>query len=451
MSHHKLVVFCTTCKGRAQHIERTLPKNIKDNDGSNCKFVILDYSSPDHLLQYIKTAHGDDLSSGKLTVYSLKNAGAFKMAHAKNMAHRLGILEGGDILVNLDADNLTNPGFADYILEKFDTPKSIFLYAKMIQTGEDRLPRGINGRIVVSRHAFINAGGYDEKYSTWAPDDKDFNARLQRLGYHGIEIDKKYLSGVMHSDKMRFKEYRHVQTTMNEEDFELVASSEDTIANWGKFGEGVVFKNFGMDPIPIRRVPTRIFGIGMHKTATTSLHTALKILKFDSAHWKSAHWAKAIWSEMIAMGKSSTLEQHYALTDLPLPLLYKQLDKAYPGSKFILTVRDEQKWLRSVEKHWSYDYNQFRASWDHDPFSHRIHKELYGINTFNAAVFLAKYRQHNAEVKDYFKSRPEDLLVMHMDKDEGWAELCSFLNCPVPVISYPRQFVTEYSGLGSGI
>ena len=40
------------------------------------------------------------------------------MAHAKNMAHRLGIIEGADILCNLDADNFTGPGFASYIAEQ---------------------------------------------------------------------------------------------------------------------------------------------------------------------------------------------------------------------------------------------------------------------------------------------------------------------------------------------
>ena len=49
-----LIVFCTTCKGRAQHIEQTLPKNLADNARYlNCKFVVLDYNSPDHLQEYL--------------------------------------------------------------------------------------------------------------------------------------------------------------------------------------------------------------------------------------------------------------------------------------------------------------------------------------------------------------------------------------------------------------
>ena len=46
-------------------------------------------------------------------------------------------------------------------------------------------------------------GGYDEVFSTWSPDDKDFNIRLNRLGYQGREIEHRFLDAVSHNDKMR--------------------------------------------------------------------------------------------------------------------------------------------------------------------------------------------------------------------------------------------------------
>ena len=301
------IVFAITCKGRVQHIEQTLPKNIKDNEGySNAKFVLLDYGSQDNLAGYLKSNHQKDISSGRLVVYSFPEAESFKMAHAKNMAHRVGILEGADILVNLDADNYTEYGFASYIAQEFKKSKDIFLWARMIKDKEGRLPRGISGRIVVSKHAFLNAGGYDEKYDTWGPDDKDFTARLRRLGYYAQEIEPKYLRAILHNDRMRFKEYQHVQAETGEDAFDV--QSDATIANFGKFGKGVVYRNFDFSrPIVLGDVPTRVFGIGMHKTGTTSLHTALVKLGFDSAHWKSTHWAKAIWKELTTTGKSLTL------------------------------------------------------------------------------------------------------------------------------------------------
>lgn len=438
-----MIVFCTTCKGRVQHIEQTLPANLKDAESSDCKFLVLDYNSTDYLCDYL-TSFRDEIEKGKLVVYSFKQPGPFKMAHAKNMAHRLGILEGGDILCNLDADNLTGPGFAEYIAKRFtEATDEIFLWAKMIQ---GKLAKGISGRIVVSARAFLNAGGYDERYSTWGPDDKDFQTRLRRMGYQACQIPPDFLLAVLHNNRMRFKEYPEAQTLMGEEQFhQEIYESENTVVNWGRFGEGIVFRNLDFSrPITLGPLPTRIFGIGMHKTATTSLNKALKLLGVNSAHWKTAHWAKAIWEEMSASGRSSTLERSYALCDLPIPLLYRELDSAYPGSKFILTIRDEQTWIESVKKHWSPRHNPFRRQWDTDPFTHRVHKLLYGQKNFDAEIFLARYRKHNAEVVKYFadRERENDLLVMDMDAGAGWPELCGFLNVPVPAIPYPKAFAT---------
>ena len=150
---------------------------------------------------------------------------------------------------------------------------------------------------------------------------------------------------------------------------------------------------------------------------------------------------------MTTLGRSPTLERSYALSDLPIPILYDKLDKAYPGSKFILTTRDDDKWLDSVRRHWNPNFNKFRKSWDHDPFSHFIHKEIYGQRGFDPDIFLARYRRHNAEVAEYFRSRPADLLTFNVDAGHGWTELCRFLKKPVPSVAYPMIY---YGDNGNG-
>jgi len=186
-------------------------------------------------------------------------------------------------------------------------------------------------------------------------------------------------------------------------------------------------------------MPTRIFGIGMHKTATTSLHHAFSILGMKSAHWKDAHWAKAIWNQMHSTGRSVVLEKNYAICDMPIPNLYRELDKAYPGSKFILTVRPELDWIESVRKHWDGNINPQKSAWNGDPFTHIIHKATYGQKGFNAELFLQKYREHNAGVKLYFERRPADLFVMEQNE---WPGLCGFLGMSIPKEPYPSRNVT---------
>lgn len=429
------VAFCTTVKNRLQHLQKTLPTNLADNAGdSNHKFIILNYGSTDELEWYLKTNHGSEIESGRIVVYKFETD-VFQMGHAKNMAHRCGILEGCEILVNLDADNFTGEGFAQHIHETWE--EGIFRWAGVVK-GQGRKLRGTSGRIAVSASDFIKTGGYDEKYKTYSPDDKDFTARLTALGLRAIEFDRRYLEAVPHSNGMRFREWPECNPGEYEE-FEI--EIESVTVNFGKFGCGVVVRNFVEDlEIEIAPLPTRIFGIGMHKTATTSLHHALKILGFDSAHWKTPRWARSIWDQMNAHGRSTTLEKSYALSDLPIPLLFKQLDKAYPGSKFILTTRRDSLWLASALRHWERGMNPWRDSWNKDAFTHRIHTALYGSRFPSPDVMLERYQSHNREVLKYFRDRPNDLCILEMDNGAGWKELCRFFGKPVPNVPYPRRF-----------
>lgn len=48
------VAFATTCKGRLEHLSRTLPQNLASNaDYRDCVFVVLDYGSTDALRRYV--------------------------------------------------------------------------------------------------------------------------------------------------------------------------------------------------------------------------------------------------------------------------------------------------------------------------------------------------------------------------------------------------------------
>ena len=437
-----MIVFCTTCKNRTGHLKRTLPQNLQDNPSA--KFVVVDYGgSDDDLLDWLKDGCGWAIASGRLTVFSYRGHPVFRMAHAKNMAHRLGMLLGGDILVNLDADNFAGEGFDDFVAEHFAASPRSFLWAHMVK-GE--MTRGISGRIAITSSAFHKVGGYDEeKFAEWGPDDKDFNLRLQAVGYEPVEIPRKFLNSVMHNARVRFKEYKHLRG--QETDYFCMDKSSivSAVANSGAIGLGRVFRNFDeSDVVEIKPLPTRIFGIGLHKTATTSLHQALGILGYDSWHWLSAHSAKAIWRQMNERGYSPEVERYHALCDLPIPLLYKQLDAAYPRSKFIFTYRDPAAWLAAAWRHFS-TANKFRRVWDGDPFTHRIHEVLYGVREFDADRMLARYLRHAAEVREYFAGRPDDFYEHH----NKWGGLCEFLGVERPEAPFPQAYVSAALAVAS--
>jgi hypothetical protein len=419
-------------------VKQTLPQNLADNP--DARFVLLNYNSGDDLVSYITEHHRADIDSGRLAFYSTYEPERFQMAHAKNMAHRLGILEGADILVNLDADNFAGRGFAKYLQDEFAAAaycgREYFMWAKMVK-GE--LARGINGRMAVTRNAFLMAGGYDEKYNTWGPDDEDFKVRLRMLGIEDAEIDPRYLDAVKHTDRARFREYPEVAGVAYGE--RAACSPANPIANFGKVGLGTVCRNKAGKQRVIGPIPTRIFGIGMHKTGTTSLDKAFGVIGINSHHWGTANWARDVWQQVTMDGRSALVDRHYAFCDLPFTILFRELDEAYPGSKFILTVRPEEAWLRSVERHWDAATNPHRQFWDIAPFTHKMHQLVYGCKNPDRATFAARYHRHNAEVWEYFKDRPNDLLTHHLG--DGWGKLCWFLDRPAPTVPYPHELQTK--------
>jgi hypothetical protein len=446
------IAFVSTCKGRLAHLRETLPRNITDNwDYDNLIFVVLGYGDTelDEYMRGYLPGLATQLLPGmspRLAYYSFPEGKGFHVSHAKNMAMRCAMLEGADILVTVDADNMTGTGFARFLgFEMGMNEPGAFLCPdhlgiKGIPHGPFRPLRGYAGRLAIRTQDFIKMGAYDETFDTWRGEDIDIVARMRRLGFRMGFIPNSFLDVIPHGADLRFKEYEHARVFERAYEFKVISNRSETVVNYGNFGCGTVYRNFSPSPIELSRVPTRVFGIGMHKTGTTSLHHAFSILGLDSWHWKSNRQAWRIYNEMNGLGRSPLLEASYALCDNPLPLLYQKLDKAYPGSRFILTMLDDDVWFRAVECLFDPKRNPY-YDWDKQPFSHLIHEALYGRRDLDRDTFLARYRRHNRDVVEYFRDRPSDLLVMKMSElnsQQCWEKLCGFLNKPIPSIPYPH-------------
>ena len=177
----------------------------------------------------------------------------------------------------------------------------------------------------------------------------------------------------------------------------------------------------------------RVFAVGLSKTGTSSLTAALKLLGFRTRHFPI---------EMVGVDRGaltlrrSIAASYQSLTDTPVSALYRHLDTEFPGSKFILTVRDIDGWLRSCETHFA------RASWGRK--IDLLHDYLYGGSRFDRRRFGESYERHVLGVEHYFQDRTSELLVLDVIGGEGWERLCPFLDVPRPQIDFPwanRTFV----------
>lgn len=182
---------------------------------------------------------------------------------------------------------------------------------------------------------------------------------------------------------------------------------------------------FNRKSIKFRREP-KIFCIGFHKTGTTSLRDALRILGY-SVTGPNGNKDPDIESNVMEL-ISELVDQFDAFQDNPWPILYKELDKKYPLSRFILTLRDEKSWMKSQLSHFGSEETPMRR-W------------IYGVGCpeGNEQVYTDRFRAHYREVIEYFEGRSDDLLVLNLAEGDGWQKLCPFLGKKIPKDPFPHS------------
>jgi len=177
---------------------------------------------------------------------------------------------------------------------------------------------------------------------------------------------------------------------------------------------------------------TKVFGIGLNKTGTSTLGECAQKLGY-----RVKGSDRSLFKDFRA-GKfqrfDSVISKHDLFQDWPWALMYRYLDETYPGSKFILTTRvTDIVWLESLKKH----------SLLTDLKHCRLLAYGYEYPHQNETSFLDQYNSHNKEVIEYFSGRSSDFLEICWEKGDGWEKLCKFLGKEVPNIPLPHANKTS--------
>ncbi len=189
---------------------------------------------------------------------------------------------------------------------------------------------------------------------------------------------------------------------------------------------------------PLRKV----FGVGLSRTGTTSLTRALELLGYRAAHFPVDPTTQAEVSAFLRAPtdalRLSLLDSVDAVTDTPIAATYRALDRAYPGSAFVLTVRDCESWLRSCDAYWQSDLTRLYADGVNARYVRLINRHVYGTEHFDSQSFTATYGRHQAQAHAYFERRGQDLLQLDVCGGDGWPKLCSFLGAEPPTTPFPH-------------
>lgn len=179
----------------------------------------------------------------------------------------------------------------------------------------------------------------------------------------------------------------------------------------------------------------KVFCIGFHKTGTTTLGCALRALGYRVQKGCAFnHPGKPSIPEPVTLERVWELVRpmvplYGAFEDNPWPLFFRELDELCPGSKFIFTHREPQRWIGSASRYFG---QKRQATLD-------LLYEQHGFQVAgNEAIALARYQRHNAEVLEYFAGRADDILIWNLEQQSDWGPLCCFLNSAAPRMAFPH-------------
>lgn len=178
----------------------------------------------------------------------------------------------------------------------------------------------------------------------------------------------------------------------------------------------------------------KVLGVGLPRTGTATLAKALRMLGFATVHHDRKRFA--LWPANrdirdVAVGGTD------AIVDLPTALYWRELLRANPGCKAILTIRDPDGWWESIKWH----INTIHASADleHIHYSNQLHSLLFGSPYPNEYWFKRRYDEWTGMIYEWFRQRGEleQFLVLDIVAGHKWDKLCPFLGVEEPDAEWP--------------
>lgn len=209
-----------------------------------------------------------------------------------------------------------------------------------------------------------------------------------------------------------------------------------------------------------RRTFNKVFGIGAHKTGTTSLQKIFHLCGLtvgDQAAGELTSFSarRGRYQPLIEYCQSAD-----AFQDSPFAQgrIYVALDAIFPESRFVLTVREPSEWFRSFETFTAKRHGVpsgritrelvERDSYLFPGFMVEAHTHTYLLEPpsyrpdeatgatvrwdklFDRDHYIAIYERRNQEIRDHFKARPEHLLEIDLTQEGTIQKVTDFLGLP---------------------
>ena len=195
----------------------------------------------------------------------------------------------------------------------------------------------------------------------------------------------------------------------------------------------------------------KVFCVGANKTGTTSMELLFKQLGLAVAPQGPAEMLLEDWGRRDFRALIEFCAGFEAFQDIPfsLPFTFQAMDQAFPGSKFILTVRNNaREWYESAVRFESMELGRLPRAEDlkENPYrykgwcwrAHELPMAIDESTLHDADIYQRHYNRHIDSIVDYFSQRPDDLLVLNLAEPNGVERVCDFLGLPRQQVPMPH-------------
>ena len=189
----------------------------------------------------------------------------------------------------------------------------------------------------------------------------------------------------------------------------------------------------------------KVIGLGLGRTGTYSLKTALETLQLGPCHHmervaQNMPVQLPLWNEALNQTPNfaAIYEGLQSAVDWPTAAFYQELYAAYPKARFILTHRSKESWAESFGSTiYKLLAEREKAPAPMQDWLNMVVKviEKSGFPMGLDFEGLAnRFEAHNQAVRSFI---PAEQLLVYQVK-EGWEPLCKFLNVPAPDTAFPH-------------
>jgi len=190
----------------------------------------------------------------------------------------------------------------------------------------------------------------------------------------------------------------------------------------------------------------QVIGVGVGRTGTYSLKLAIDQLGLGPCHHMEevllnpAHhvplWAAAVHG---TPDWRAIYDSYESAVDWPTAGFFQELAAAYPAAKFVLTVRDPDRWVESFSET---IYKLMAVRGDAPDEMQAWFGMAEGVirrTGFPPGLGRSDLRAaFDAHIDAVKATVPADQLLIYQVK-EGWEPLCAFLDRPMPTEPFPRS------------